>query len=219
MCGRVKAVWPQEKLEQLLETAAAAVGVPLTSTQRGQLGIHFRLLLEWNRRINLTAIRDPEQAAARHFAESLFLSTLIPAPAGIFVDVGSGAGFPGLPLKVVWPESCCLLLEPNQKKATFLRDVVRQAGLRGVAVEAARVESLVESATAGEAWLVTMRAVAAEAQLLAAIRRLLRSDGIVALFLGENDAADLTRSEGFQWEPAHAVPDASQRVILIGRRY
>jgi 16S rRNA G527 N7-methylase RsmG len=122
--------------------------------QLDQISTYIDLLLRWNARINLTAIRDPEQIVTRHFGESLFLARhLFPSithhqppatdhpPAGV-LDLGSGAGFPALPVKIWAPEIHLTLIESNHKKAAFLREVVRSLTLTNVDVIAGRAETV-----------------------------------------------------------------------------
>ncbi len=95
-----------------------------------QLSTYLDLLLKWNARTNLTAIRDPEEIVRRHFGESLFAGQHIPPDARTLLDFGSGAGFPGLPIQLLRPEITVTLAESQNKKATFLREVVRTLGLK-----------------------------------------------------------------------------------------
>jgi 16S rRNA (guanine527-N7)-methyltransferase len=199
----------------LLSEALASVGVALRADQIQQLARHFALLQTWNEKINLTAIRAPEKIAKRHFAESLFLTKLQPAPTGVMVDVGSGAGFPGLPLKVAWPHVEAILLEPNQKKAAFLKEAVRVCRISGIEVRAERLEGAKEN-LAGRVSLLTMRAVSVSPDVLADARILLSPDGHIALFLGEEDAARLRSEAAFHWAAPVAVPHSERRVILVG---
>ena len=106
-----------------------------------QLSTYLDLLLRWNARTNLTAIRDPEEIVRRHFGESLFAGRHIPPGTRTLLDFGSGAGFPGLPIQLLRPELTVTLAESQNKKATFLREVVRTLGLR-TEVWAARVEDM-----------------------------------------------------------------------------
>src|SRR5688572_29114039 len=102
----------------LLRRALAGLQLPLDDHQYQQLAVHFELLLQWNQRVSLTSLRGREEIASRHFAESLFLATgFTPPGSGLLVDVGSGAGFPGLPLKIAWPSLETVLLEPVKKKS------------------------------------------------------------------------------------------------------
>lgn len=133
---------------------------PLNPTRLDQTSTYIDLLLRWNARINLTAVRDPEEIITRHFGESFFLArhvfpkhpqeaplgfpTLEPEPPATVVDLGSGAGFPGLPVKIWAPEIHLTLIESNHKKAAFLREVVRALTLTDVDVIAARAESIAD---------------------------------------------------------------------------
>lgn len=206
----------ETNLRPLLEQAAAELALNLSGHQVELLAKHFSLLLKWNEKINLTSIRKPEQIAIRHFEESLYLAKLLPPPAGLLVDVGSGAGFPGLPLKIVWPEVETVLLEPNHKKATFLKEVIRSCDLRGVEVRTERLEDAARRDLAGRAALVTLRAVAPTAEVLTGLSRLLAPGGQAAFFVGERAAAQLAHPE-FDWQPPQAIPHSERRVILIGR--
>jgi len=133
------------------------------------------------------------------------------------VDVGSGAGFPGLPLKIAWPGVETILLEPNHKKATFLKEVVRSCGLEGIGVRAERLESVARGDLAGRAALVTMRAVAPTPRALGDVMKLLSLGGQVALFTGEEGANKMPAPGNFQWHQRAAIPHSMQRVVLIGR--
>jgi len=106
----------------------------------GQLSLYLDLLLKWNARTNLTAIRDPEEIVRRHFGESLFAAQYL-GPCTTLLDFGSGAGFPGLPIALLRSEIAVTLAESQNKKATFLREVVRNLGLT-TEIWAARAETM-----------------------------------------------------------------------------
>jgi 16S rRNA (guanine527-N7)-methyltransferase len=105
-----------------------------------QLSFYLDLLLKWNARTNLTAIREPEEIVKRHFGESLFAGVHLGA-CPTLLDFGSGAGFPGLPIAILRPDISVTLAESQNKKATFLREVVRTLGLRAE-IWADRVENM-----------------------------------------------------------------------------
>ncbi len=107
-----------------------------------QLSVYLRLLLKWNARTNLTAIRDPEQIVQRHFGESLFAGLHLSPETATLLDLGSGAGFPGLPIALLRPDIAVTLAESQNKKAAFLREAVRTLDLKNVEVWASRAESL-----------------------------------------------------------------------------
>ena len=145
-----------------------------------QLSIYLDLLLRWNERTNLTAIREPEEIVRRHFGESLFtgvpLAPLLPAE-GTLLDFGSGAGFPGLPIQLLLPTLRVTLAESQGKKASFLREVVRTLGLE-TEVWAGRVEDLPASRRFSA---VTLRAVDRMDQALLCARPRVAPGGWLAL--------------------------------------
>ena len=116
-------------------------GLELASEQVDRFVTHFELLVSWNRKLNLTRIVDPTEAAKFHFLESAMLSTVLENPSTSsrrVVDIGSGAGFPGLPLACVWSDCEFLLIEPSGKRAVFLKEAIRRLGLLNVTVANAR---------------------------------------------------------------------------------
>ena len=166
----------------LPETRIAALLTPYlgnaatTTSLLPQLSLYLDLLLRWNARTNLTAIREPEEIVRRHFGESLFagrhLALLLPAEATL-LDFGSGAGFPGLPIQLLLPKLRVTLAESQGKKASFLREAVRTLGLV-TEVWADRVEALPPSRLFTA---VTLRAVDRMEQALAAARQRIAPGG------------------------------------------
>ncbi len=140
-----------------------------------QLSQYLDLLLKWNARINLTAIRDPEEIVRRHFGESLFAARHLP-PAQTLLDLGSGAGFPGLPIQLALPNLKVTLAESQTKKSTFLREVVRTLALQ-TEVWSGRVETLPVSRLFD---IVTLRAVDDPILALTLARTRLNPTGQVA---------------------------------------
>ena len=120
----------------------AGFGLQLPPPAMAQLSRYLELLLQWNRRVNLTGLRDPREIVRRLFGESLAISRAVELR-GWLVDVGSGAGFPGLALKLVAPDLRVTLVEARQKKCAFLKEVARQCGFAGVDVVAERFEGWV----------------------------------------------------------------------------
>jgi 16S rRNA (guanine527-N7)-methyltransferase len=116
----------------------------LSDDQLSLLERHYQLLLRWNQKINLTRITDLEDAVKYHYCESLYLARSLPPVPLRIVDVGSGAGFPGIPVAVYRPDSTIDLVEAHQRKAVFLSEAVRDLGLSNVRVYAARAEDVSE---------------------------------------------------------------------------
>ena len=134
----------ETKLRPLAE-GARAIGVELSPTQEEQFAAYARLLLEANRRVNLTAITEPDAVETLHFLDSLTAAAALPESTlaeGRVLDVGSGAGFPGVPLKIAFPGVRMELLEATGKKAAFLQELVSELGLQDVAVHHGRAEDL-----------------------------------------------------------------------------
>ena len=128
---------------RLLSAAADALGRPLSEEQLGQFRRFGELLLEWNRRMNLTAIRDPADVETLHFVDSIAGLLVLPPEEGItVVDVGTGGGLPGLALKIARPDLRMTLLDATRKKADYLEEVVRELRLEYVEVLTARAEEV-----------------------------------------------------------------------------
>jgi len=184
--------------------------------QLNQISSYIDLLLRWNARVNLSAIREPEEIVTRHFGESLFAAShLLPSPQADahLVDVGSGAGFPGLATKIWAPALRVTLIESNHKKATFLREVARALELTNVEVFAGRAEDF-----PAKAEFVTLRAVERFEIILPTAVRLVASGGSLGLLIGEAQAQSVPQLAGeLQWRDALPIPLSSRRVVLIGR--
>ncbi len=113
---------------------------PLSATQVAQLRAHYELLVRWNAKLNLTRIESPESAELLHYCESLYLGQALPAGPVKIVDIGTGAGFPGIPIAILRPESHVTLVESHQRKAVFLREATRE--LPNIKVYSGRAQDL-----------------------------------------------------------------------------
>jgi 16S rRNA (guanine527-N7)-methyltransferase len=175
-----------------------------------QLSVYLALVLKWNARVNLTAIRSPEEIVRRHFGESLFAGLHL-GICGSLLDFGSGAGFPGLPIQVLRPELRVTLAESRQKKASFLREVIRTLGL-GAEVWPERAE---EMPAARSFSVVTMRAVdeMQEAVVAAAPRAAER-----LMVLGTRFAAYPALAAEFAEPEMIRIPESTERMLMTFRR-
>ena len=183
--------------------------------QLQQLSAYLDLLLKWNAKTNLTSVRDPEQIVTRHFGESLFAAEHLFAAdaAQSVIDLGSGAGFPGLPLAIYAPDAQVTLIESQNKKATFLKEVVRNLPLKNVTVFAGRGETY-----PGKADVVTMRAVEKFTDALPVAAKLVAPGGRLALLIGADQAnAAVNAQSVFHWADPAAIPQSQRRVVLVGR--
>ena len=123
-----------------LEAGLTALGIALPEAAQLKLLAFRDLLLKWNRTYNLTALRDPQQAISHHLLDALAILPYVGA--GPLLDVGSGGGFPGIPLAIARPDLSVTLVDAVQKKATFLQQAAIELELKSVAVHHARVEEM-----------------------------------------------------------------------------
>jgi 16S rRNA (guanine527-N7)-methyltransferase len=158
-----------------LEKDLIANNINVTSKQVDSMKTYLKMLLEWNQNINLTAIRNEEDAIEKHLFDSLLPSLLLDFNSKNIIDIGSGAGFPGIPLAILFPNSQFTLLEPVQKKAKFLSAVTSTLGLKNITVLVKRAEDCLEER--GRYDIAISRAVARLNILLELSIPLIKVDG------------------------------------------
>jgi 16S rRNA (guanine527-N7)-methyltransferase len=177
---------------------------------------YMKILLAWNEKINLTAIRDPLEILYRHFCESMYAAVAVPVENGRLADVGSGAGFPGIPLKIMRPELQTVLIESNMKKATFLTEVLRNIALPYTRVLVSRYEELGEEIMPLD--FVCSRAVGEFKPFLAwaASERVAAKQ--VILWIGGRDLDQARSGTRWEWREPIPVPHSLRRYLLVGTR-
>jgi 16S rRNA (guanine527-N7)-methyltransferase len=191
-------------------------GVLVTAAVSEAIQEYIRLLMHWNRRIALTSLTDAEEILRFHFGESLFAWHAVPIENGRLADVGTGAGFPGLALKLFRPGLHVTLLESNAKKCAFLREVVRTLSLTEVEVVRQRFE---DCAVPGPKFdFIASRALGGLDPLLSWSLSVLGDYGRVVLWVGLQDARRISRVEGWTWREPIAIPGTKKRMLLIGER-
>ena len=178
----------------------------LSEEQTVQLESHYSLMVRWNKRLNLTSLKDVEEIVVRHYCESLYLGSKLPREPLSVADLGSGAGFPGLPAAVLRPDIRMTLVESHARKCVFMREASRC--IANVSVAEARAEGLAEEFD----WVLS-RAVR-PTTLLPAIRGL---SGHVALLLGYSEAENMRKRGEISWDSPVELPWGHSRVLLIGR--
>jgi 16S rRNA (guanine527-N7)-methyltransferase len=218
-----------------------AVPAVLSATQLQDISTYIDILQHWNARINLTAIRNPEEIVTRHFGESLFAATHLfpkvypvnPVPSVVkdvgvdvpeaqspkaearLADVGSGAGFPGVPIKLWAPNISLTLIESNHKKATFLKEVARALTLTDVNIQNARAQTL-HPATFD---VVTLRAVERPSEILPVAATLLAPDARLALLISSSQLERIRLTlPNLYWTPPIPIPQSESRLLLVGRQ-
>lgn len=153
--------------EQLLKSAAASLGIELSKQQVNQFIKYYEILVEWNSFMNLTGITEYEEVVQKHFTDSLALCKAIDlSEVKSLIDIGTGAGFPGIPLKIVYPHIHVTLLDSLQKRIKFLDEVIAQLGLTGIETIHGRAEDFAKPSMKRESYDVCVsRAVANLASL------------------------------------------------------
>lgn len=200
-------------MRPLPELLSPFVSHPLDSEKLEQLQLYLGLLLKWNARVNLTAVRDAEEIVQRHFGESIFAGEQLKLDAARnLIDVGSGAGFPGLPIKIIAPHLHVTLIESQQKKATFLREVIRTLGLQNITVHAGRAEEVTTKSQ-----IVTMRAVEKFKTVLPIAGAMVQNGWKLALLIGSAQG-EIARKilTQFDWQHPVPIPESRARDVLIG---
>ena len=221
--------------------------------QLRDISTYIDMLLRWNSRINLTAVRSPEEIVSRHFGESFFAARhLFPPSRPIIphthadqelvpssqeqrqtpgtaitnphlstaIDVGSGAGFPALPLKIWAPDIRLTLIESNHKKVAFLREVIRGITLTDVNVFCGRAEDFVAANSPNPSTdnVVTLRAVERFQSVLPTAAHLVNPGGRLALLIGHAQVSQAIKLiPHFDWQPPIAIPGSKERVLVVGR--
>lgn len=183
--------------------------------QIGMIREYIRLLLKWNRIMSLTTVQDPAEIVARHFGESIFASCAIPVENCRLADVGSGAGFPGLALKIALPKLRVSLIESNTKKCAFLSEVARSLRLVDVEVIPKRFDEVGGSQDFAD--FVAARALGGFPALLHWAMKILAPRGNVILWVGLDDVNTIGRTAGWLWQPAIKIPESQRRYLLVGR--
>ena len=211
-----------ELLQPFLDSAK---GQQLTSNDLRNISTYIDILLRWNARINLTAIRDEEQIITRHFGESFFAArhlfpkssvSSVPTVVKDFevADVGSGAGFPGIPMKLWSPPISLTLIESNHKKATFLGEVARALTLTDINIQAARAETLPPHSFD----VVTLRAVERFETILPVAANLLRPAGSLALLIGSaQDPKARLILPSLLWSDPIPIPKSRSRILQLAQ--
>lgn len=202
-------------VESDVRSILSKFGVTLSPDQALKILKYMGILLAWNQSVNLTSILDPEEIIARHFGESMFASRAIHVEKGRLADVGTGAGFPGLALKIINPELFLTLIESNKKKCAFLWEVARALDFENVSVVTKRFEEAEFPAQSFD--YITTRALGGASHVLRWSRIVLSPGGRLIFWLGGTDTVKLARIHGWEWEAPVKIPESQRRFLLIGR--
>lgn len=203
------------RLNSALESAGMA---PLEQELADRFFAYVSLFIRWNRRINLSAIRDEEGIISRHLIESIVCAKALPLGIATLLDFGSGGGFPGIPIALCRPEISVTLAESQGKKAAFLQEAVRILGV-SAKVHGRRAEEL---PTVFDC--LVLRAVDRMPEAVKVAARLVRNGGLLSLMttnseaIGLRTAAESSSGSTFAWNHPIPLPGSSERIILIGQK-
>jgi 16S rRNA (guanine527-N7)-methyltransferase len=198
--------------EQIEKAFAQAGVLDLPAGSYDRFRIYLELLVRWNQRLSLTAVREPDQIIQRHFVECAFVAQRLPRDIADLLDYGSGAGLPGIPIAICRPEISVTLAEAHGKKAAFLREALRVLDLKGEVYDG-RVEAMPERKFDA----VAMRAVEKmDLAIPLALQRVKRY--LVLLTTERSGLARGTPLPGLEWLEPVSIPNTQQMVLEIGRR-
>ncbi len=198
--------------QQIAETLQRRAGLTIDAGVSAALATYLELLVCWNARTNLTAVREPEEIVVRHFGECIQCARALPPSARTLLDFGSGAGFPGAICSLLRPEIATTLAESQGKKAAFLSELVRRLGLSAT-VHAARAEALAASRVYD---VVTLRAVDCIAEACRTARARLAIGGRLCLMTTEEALARLkTELADMEWGEPRSLSGSEQRIVVF----
>lgn len=198
------------QIEKALNSYRVAPGSDLCDRIR----IYISLLLKWNRSISLTKVTNLDEILRFHFGESLFAVPALSIENGRLADVGSGAGFPGIPLAMLVPGLSVTLIESNAKKFAFLSEVARELGLANVLAVRSRMEDFERTGPPFD--FVSARAIGQFKNLLDWSKKQLSISGSLVLWLGQADVAKISAESSWKWNAPISIPGSERRFILSG---
>ena len=207
---------PSPPSSDTIRRALGEFQLTVDDLQVSQIQQYMKLLLLWNDKVNLTAIREPIEILYRHFCECMFAAIAEPFQKGRLADIGSGGGFPGIPLKILRPELEVFLVESNVKKATFLAEVIRELGLTDTRVLVSRYEELGEEVAPLD--VICSRALGDFANFLAWAASPSVSAKQMLLWLGGRDLEEVRAQPSWTWSEPVSIPKSLQRFLLTGTR-
>jgi len=199
------------RLNALLKEAGLE---PVDSETTGNFEVYYSLFVRWNKRLNLSSIRDELGILSLHFVESIVVARHLPHGVTSLLDFGSGAGLPGIPIALCRPEIAVTLAESQGKKAAFLQEAVRVLGIR-VDVVAGRAEALTRTFDC-----VALRAVTKMSKAVAEAVELVGPSGWIALMTTAAELEQLKAAAGAQieWVEPVQLPASESRILALGRR-
>lgn len=200
--------------DRQIEDALKPYGVLPTAHLASGIRKYIELLLKWNRTVSMTTVTKVDQILEFHFGESLFALPMLPVEKSRLADVGSGAGFPGIPLAMARPCLQVTLIEPNARKFAFLNEVIRTLEIENAVPFRGRMADFHCKNELLD--VVAARALGQLDELLEWARMQLKPSGSFVLWLGHEDALKVSTDPRFAWGDPQRVPGAERRTVLLG---
>jgi 16S rRNA (guanine527-N7)-methyltransferase len=207
----MKAEGTGPRLNELLRQASRD---PLDTETAHKFEAYLSLFVRWNKKLNLSSVRDEEGVLSRHFIESIAVAQSLPAEISTLLDFGSGAGLPGIPIALCRPRIAVTLAESQIKKAAFLQEAVRVLGI-SAKVHADRAETL------GEVFdCVVLRAVEKMPRAVSSAVKLVSPHGWLALMTTDASLAELQSAAGpqFKWKESVRLPGSDSRILALTQK-
>lgn len=200
--------------ESEIERLLRPYNMPISRELAEKIRAYISLLLKWNRTISLTAIIDPIEILRFHFGESFFAASAVNFDQSRLADVGSGAGFPGMPLAMAIPTLNVTLIESNAKKCAFLAEAVRELEVSNIRVFRGRMEDYPRDSERFD--YIAARALGHHEELLTWARMRLSASGQVVLWIGDEGSQDLSLDSNWNWNERVIIPGSERRFLLVG---
>jgi 16S rRNA (guanine527-N7)-methyltransferase len=203
-------------LKTRLSRRAAKSGLFLPEELSERLLAYYELLARWNRKINLTALDDPDQAIDRLLLEPILAARYLPAAGVRIMDVGSGGGSPAIPLKLAAPMSGLTMVEVKARKSAFLREAVRTLELKDTVVETSRYEELLARPELHEAFgVLSLRAVRVELRSLMTLQAFLKPGGMMFMFRGPSGPKEPNSLPTLRWLDTYPLIESLQSRLTV----
>lgn len=203
---------------KILVRAAGEMGIVLPEDRLALFETYRETLLLWNSRMNLVSLQSDLDLPVRHFADSLTLLPRLPAGPGSLLDIGSGAGFPALPVRILRPDLRVTLLEASRKKCSFLKELTRRLGLQDVTVLNARLEELLKQPARPSFDIITSRATLKLPELIEKGLPLLKNGGFLAAMKGPGLDEEIAALESLKSVDFRVVANVAFSLPLTGDR-
>jgi 16S rRNA (guanine(527)-N(7))-methyltransferase RsmG len=202
----------------LVQEHMGRIGLSVSPLVADQVSVYTVLLRKWNERMNLTALSAPIEILQTLFAESFLGAELLQRDESPCLDVGSGAGFPGLAIKIYRPDLEMILMEPRLRKAAFLSAVKRELGLDGVEILSSKLEEIQIQDFKAQPTVLMSRGVRDPLNILVQGKHLLSGRRKVLLFTTRDQAKSVRSSlQGIEWDDPKTVPWNTRHILLLGR--